>query len=624
MRKEKKGENLGKAVIRPSHPVIAGKPYAWDIVFTCGERGIARGGALRVDIPYGFTPPQLSYPAQVGFTTVETSNGDVHTILHLHDPTRAGSNQGTWGVHLYVEIEGGELNPGDTVTVHYGKGDGAGLANVGAFAQYFEGETEFTVLVDPDGTRNAPHGGFLLIDDPQPRVCVVGDAASHLYVVVPSITRENESVSVKITARDRHGNTATGFDGDVVLSISEKGSEAGRAVMHEGSSHVVLPGADEVPFRVRVESADRRVAGLSNPSLPVSDPNHFQLYWGDLHVMTKISAGLGSPGSALEYARDKSHLDFCAVTDGDAADGYYTDDEWEETRQAVRELYEPGQFVTILASEYHERRVAGDKNVYYPDDDARLIRWSDLEGHQPQALWKALEGTRALTVPHHTVSGSGGLRPWEHHHPEFQRLVEIYSIWGNSECEGCRRPNYWRNNFQNSVQNGLAKGYRMGIIASGDSHDGLAGNSSWMRVRKGWRNGLAALWASELTRESVFDALWSRHCYGTSGERIILLFTLNGARMGEELSSERDRAERRLRIRVLGTAPVSRIVIVRNSEEAHVREGTSDDEDFEWVDDEEFNRVSMADYGGKPFIYYYVRVEQAGGELAWSSPIWIS
>jgi hypothetical protein len=625
MRREQTAADLGHDAIRPDHDVVACQPYAWDIVYTCGKRGIAEGGAIRFDIPYGFSPPQTSYSSAIGFTTVETSNAGVRAVLSLHDPTTKTGNQGVWAVHVYAAITAGGLRQGDTVTLHYGRGHDAVLSNVGAFARYFEGEAEFTVLVDPDGSRSAPHGGFWLLDCPQPRVRVIGDQPDHFYLVIPSIIRPDQPLAARITARDRHENTAASFEGDIVVS------GPGGAITHHVSGSdrggLVVPGltsAGQAIVRLAARDRTGRVCGISNPCRTADDPEEPGLFWGDLHVMTEISAGLGRPADALAYARDVAHLDFCALTDGDDADGYFTDEEWEETREAVKRLYEPERFATLLASEYHERRVGGDKNVYYRSHDARLIRWSDLEGDQPEALWKALEGQEALTVPHHTVSGSGRLHPWDHHHPDFQRLVEIYSIWGNSECQGCLRPNYWRNNWDNSVQAGLAKGYRMGIVASGDSHDGLPGNSSWMRVRQGYRGGLAAVYSHKLTREAIFDALRARHCYGTTGARMILRFDLNHAHMGQEVKDPEDRSRRTLRVNVIGTAPIAEVAVIRNGEVVHTHNGSGEQEAFEWRDETALDRVSLTDYEGNPFLYYYVRVRQADGELAWSSPIWVS
>ena len=622
MRREKRGKGLGRAEIRPGEDVVAGSPGHWQIVYRCGKRPLAAGGCVRVTIPYGFTPPQTAYPAAVGYTTVATSNPRVEMGLHLVDP-RGQRNEGVWGIHLFAQVEEGELREGDRVTVEYGRGDGQGLVNVGGCARYFEGEAEFAVAVDADGGRAAPGGGFLLVGGAPPRVRVTGDRAVELFVAIPSTVARGEDIPVRITARDDQDNTAEDFAGEIVLETPDGREYAHRmAPEHRGCLQAILPGGrDEGVVRVHARSGG--ISGESNPCLMGRDGSD-RLYWGDIHVMTEISAGLDRPAGAYRYARDRAHLDFCAVTDGDDADSYFTDEEWEETRAATRAFYDPGRFATLLGSEYHERKVAGDKNIYFREDDAALIRWSDLEGDQPGALWRSLAGRKALTVPHHTTSGSAGLKPWDFHHPDFQRLVEIYSIWGNAEVEGCHRPNYWRNNSDNSVQSALARGYRLGIIASGDSHDGRSGNSDWMRVRRGYRGGLVAVYAAELTREAVFDALWERRCYGTSGPRIFLDFSLNEARMGQELDAEDDRACRRVRVEVAGTAPIREIAVIRNGMKVYQCRGGDLQAAFEWIDREPFAGIALPGYDGRPFAYYYIRVLQDDGEMAWSSPIWIS
>ena len=624
MRRERKGNHIGNAEICPVGDIVVGRPDHWQIVYKCGERSIVAGGAVRVTIPYDFTPPQTAYPSAIGYTTVATSNPQVEMGLHLVDP-QGERNEGVWGIHLFAQVEKGELREGDTVTIEYGQGDGGGLANVGAFARYFEGEAEFTVAVDPDGKRIAPAGGFLLIAGGQPRVRMIGDRAAQLFVVVPSTAAPEEEIPVCVTVRDARGNTAADFEGEIILNVPGGSKRSCRMSSgNRGCLETVLPscqGRDVIRVQARTDGG--KISGASNPC-GIGRSADRRLYWGDIHVMTEISAGLGRPAEAYWYARDQAHLDFCAITDGDDADSYFSDEEWEETRAAVKDFYVPGRFVTLLGSEYHERRIAGDKNIYFREDDARLIRWSDLKGEQPDALWFALEGRKALTVPHHTVSGSAGLRPWDFHHPEFQRLVEIYSIWGNAEGEECGRPNYWRNNYQNSVRSALARGYRLGIIASGDSHDGRSGNSDWMRVRKGYRSGLVAVYAPELTREAVFDALWDRRCYGTSGPRILLDFALNKARMGQELVMDSDRSCRRLQIDAAGTAPLREIAVIRNGRAVYVRREKEEQAAFEWIDREEFAGIALAGYDGRPFVYYYIRILQEDGEMAWSSPIWVA
>ena len=63
-------------------------------------------------------------------------------------------------------------------------------------------------------------------------------------------------------------------------------------------------------------------------------------------------------------------------------------------------------------------------------------------------------------------------------------------------------------------------------------HAGRPGNSDWLRVCRGYPGGLVAVYAPELTREAIWDALWHRRCYATTGKRIILEFSVDGEPMG--------------------------------------------------------------------------------------------
>jgi hypothetical protein len=203
--------------------------------------------------------------------------------------------------------------------------------------------------------------------------------------------------------------------------------------------------------------------------------------------------------------------------------------------------------------------------------------------------------------------------------------------------EASSKAPFWSVHPDNSVQSALNQGHRLGIIASSDSHDGHPGYSDWLRIRRGYHGGLVAVCARELTREAIFEALWNRHCYGTTGERIILDFSINGHSMGEEIRGNEHLRARRISVRVSGTAPIERIDVVRNGLEAYSYAGESSEsvlistrkgnqnyyEEFNWVDEEEFDNVCLVPKDSEPFIYYYIRVTQANDEMAWSSPIWV-
>jgi hypothetical protein len=68
-------------------------------------------------------------------------------------------------------------------------------------------------------------------------------------------------------------------------------------------------------------------------------------------------------------------------------------------------------------------------------------------------------------------------------------------------------------------------------------------------------------------------------------------------------------------IKILGTAPVTKVSIVRDAKYIHVETPKKDEVSFSFTD---------KDAPAGKSSYYYVRVEQADGNLAWASPMWVT
>jgi hypothetical protein len=73
------------------------------------------------------------------------------------------------------------------------------------------------------------------------------------------------------------------------------------------------------------------------------------------------------------------------------------------------------------------------------------------------------------------------------------------------------------------------------------------------------------------------------------------------------------RAAPRLDVKVIGTAPLKRIDVIKNNTYVHKAEPNQSEASFSFVD---------TAYSGNE-NYYYIRAEQTDGQLAWSSPIWV-
>jgi hypothetical protein len=109
-----------------------------------------------------------------------------------------------------------------------------------------------------------------------------------------------------------------------------------------------------------------------------------------------------------------------------------------------------------------------------------------------------------------------------------------------------------------------------------------------------------------------------RHAYAAT-DQIVMDFRIHTgnttALMGDIVDS---RGPVKLAVRVVGTAPIKRIDIIKDNNYIHKVSPGRKEVSFEYVD---------RAYGDRPAAsgesYYYVRAEQDDTQLAWSSPIWV-
>lgn len=659
MRLDQIKPNMGKIDISPI-TVKVGDPIVWSIIFTLGDIELKEPAEIRFTIPEIFTNPQSKDPYDVGYTTVKCSDPQVSvTILEKKSwcstrdfdhnfmkgvVTAIGKDKEKriWspiGTNLFVKIRKGTLLKGQTITLTYGDlSEGGPGGQVGVSRQKVRAPVY--VGVDPTGNREAPHNGFYLVPE-CPWVWIEPDLPRVLQAVIPS-TILNSSVFMRVFAYDghflgqkreraaqgvskpaaypcRHGRALTGYKAQIEYKID--GTTRQAVTDHQIPDKRIIylslkpPQTPNHFHTITVVDTTHTLIAKSNPAINPRTWNlPFSLYWGDPHIMNGAfwATPALTPAEHYSYARDTVGLDFAAVTDICRESSVFDTDvkmsfeEWERAKNTAREFYQPGRFVTFAAYEYNERWHGGDRIVYYLDEEeAELFCWDDPRYDTPEKLWSALKDKKAMTIPHHPVTLRIG-QNWDHHDPRFQRLVEIYSEWGCSEGVGCRRPfNIPSDYVHRSVQAALARGYRLGFVAGSDTHSGEVGGPA-----------KTAVWTRKLNRENLWEALWQRRCYATTGERIILAFWINGAFMGSEI--EGYPSERHLIIKVVGTAPICTIEVVRNNIIIHRHKGSDVLEEIEFVDRENCRRLPLF-----PHVYYYTRITQVDGGMAWSSPIWL-
>ncbi len=408
-------------------------------------------------------------------------------------------------------------------------------------------------------------------------------------------------------------------DGEPVrIQIEGKGMDTARRMR--------LLKARGIPKYVKLEEYADQITGKSlNARI-----NGVPVFWGDIHnhsAEQKDQAdggcGTGSAEENYQYARDVSRLDFYALAEHD----YQIKDieGWRKWESICAACHQDDSFVCLPSYEWTSGPY-GHRNVYYAQEGGGFLTsridgeiWrSDNPG--PQDLWTVLRESPVpgFTVPHHP-SASEWPFDWDSFNPEFDRAVEIYSSWGSSELDespfsglGTQRLRGW------GVREMLTRGLQFGLLASSDGHDGHAGNSQspqykHQHIYNLLGSGRVGVVCESLTRGNVWNAIYNRRCFATTGQSMSCDFTLNGTVMGQTLAAPSDGCAE-MNVWLNGSAPLAEYDVILN--------GCLYSRYFldacEHRDTIKLTIPSSAD------SVLYVRARQSDNSLLWSSPVFIS
>ena len=292
----------------------------------------------------------------------------------------------------------------------------------------------------------------------------------------------------------------------------------------------------------------------------------YNLYWGDIHNHNAVGYAKGSLERSYDIAQ--SHLDFFSFTGHSQwhdmpimpqnkhmkwVNGFEVmKNNWEKVVSMANDVYRPGKFVTFIGYEWHSNSV-GDVCIIFPGSEANLVYMNDFKEFQKYA-----QGNKAILVPHHPAYKTHWRgQDWSVLDTTVSPVAEIFSEHGNAESD--RSPlRYLRHSMcgrvtSNTFQSLWKQGVKVGVVASSDDHLGFPG---------AYGEGIAGVYAKNLTRESIFEAIKNRRTYAVNADRIGLDFRLNGNCMGEILPST---GRRHIKVKVEGKDVVDRVEVLRNN-----------------------------------------------------------
>ena len=339
------------------------------------------------------------------------------------------------------------------------------------------------------------------------------------------------------------------------------------------------------------------------------------IYRGDTHRHTDISLDGGGDGGLLDayrYARDAAAMDFLGTSDHnhEVAEPYA----WWRTQKFADLFQLEDNFTAFYAYERSVQFPNGHRNVLFTERGNNILEVLTAERlglDGAERLFGYLRRAGGVSIPHTIATGAG--TDWRDSDPEVETLLEIYQGMRDTyEHPGSPRPktleptptlqeNNSPSRRDGTAWSALEKGLKLGFIASSDH---LSTHISY-----------ACLIAERLTREGLMEAIRARRAYGAT-DNIVLDVRFVGSG-GEHLMGEIFTSSQPVRIQatILGTGIIKRVDLIKDNRVLYSVEPGQTTFRLDFADGD------AADSGES---YYYIRVLQEDGEIAWGSPAWVT
>jgi hypothetical protein len=463
-------------------------------------------------------------------------------------------------------------------------------------AAYFDGKRWV-------GPVLVPHSDNLIYNSP----AVVPLPEGGLLVAHSSDHRQDRHVTQRGANSLGILNDRDPFENDLYISRIEISGQAPAASLVASK---VVPEANAQPSEAtRKERSDiERIRGY-RAQIAGKD---LRIIRGEFHRHTEISGDGGNDGPLEDmwrYAIDVAAMDWLGC--GDHDNGGHREYTWWLTQKTTDAFRMPGAFDPPFSYERSVRYPEGHRNVIFTRRGIRTLprlpitsRDNPIHAPDTQMLHPYPHKFDGVCASHTSATSMG--TDWRDNDPAVEPMVEIY--------QGCRQ-NYERPGAPRSPSEGdaiggwepkgfinlaLQKGYKFSFESSSD--------------HTSTHISYAMVYAEGGDRDAMLKAMKQRHTYAAT-DNIVADYrcTADGKEymMGDEFTSSEPPT---VRVKLMGSAPLVKVTLVKDDVEHVLGQPNQAECEFTWKDP---NPTP-----GKE-SYYYVRGEQANGELVWASPMWI-
>lgn len=462
-----------------------------------------------------------------------------------------------------------------------------------------------------------------------------GNKLDNITTIAPSLIGKNDRFDVIVRFEDKYGNLTNRCSEETMIELSytQLRENLNWKLFVPETGFLSLPNLyfnkpDIYNFELKnLKTGD----SYTSPPMKCVEVIKDKIFWGNLHGESQRQNALENIESCLRFFRDDQSLDYFASSTPEFEEES-TNAIWKSIGSHIAEFNEDERFVTFLGfSWYNNASNDGMRHILYAKDNKPLLRSKESKSNSILKVYHNFNPKELISIPTFTM-GKGYSTNLLETNPDFERVAEIYNAWGSSEClekEGNPKPitttsrKGIKEAKEGSVRNALNQNVRLGFVAGGLDDRGIYGEL-YESDQVQYTPGMTAILSPNHSRDALFTALYNRHCYATTGEKIILVFNIANIQMGSEISLGKKpglRFNRHIHGSVAGSDKIKEFTIFRNGKVFHQEKNKPAHFDFAIDDESLFEETALNNNG--TFIYYYLRIIQANGHMAWSSPIWI-
>lgn len=490
----------------------------------------------------------------------------------------------------------------------------------------------FYLYVDPTGKGKYTEPEVFTLD-------IRGSALKIIRLLTPSFVTKNKRFDIILRFEDEFGNLTNNADEGMLVELSYENlrENLNWKLFVPETGFINLPNLyfnEAGIYTISLKNPSTNEVFKSSPIKCFAD-NNKHLFWGLLHGESERYDSTENIESCLRHFRDEKALNFYAISPFEYSEEA-ANETWKVVAQNIIEFNEDDRFITLQGVQWEGTALKeGIRQIIHFKEVKQLLRKKDNKINTLEKLYKTSSPKEFLSIPCFTMA-KGHEYDFKSYNPDFERVVEIYNSWGSSECtskEGnllsikSTQKSGVQESAEGSIQKALNQNCRFGFVAGGLDDRGIY-SDFYEGGQTQYPPGLTAIIAQEHNRAALMEALYQRSCYATTGERIIVGLYLAGQGMGKELSTVDKPGliiNRHLTGYIAGTTQLIKIDIIRNGKVIHSYEPESGySYEFAYDDMVPLDQAVISPKDKTtPFAYYYLRVQQEDGHMAWSSPIWV-